>query len=672
MPPFRRRYYWRRYRNGTYSRKPRQRFRRFRYRRPRRTFQRRWRRRQQWVRKFKRLFRYRKRKKIRIDQWQPKSIRKCKIKGYKCLFQAGPNRDSNNYAQYYESFSNPHQPSGGGWSLMIFTLENLYEEHLKVRNWWTAGNKGLPLTRYKGCKFKFFRDEYTDYIVVYSLCYPMLDAPLVHANSSPYNTLISRHRIIVPSKHTKPRGKPYIKKWFRPPSQFKSKWYFTQDICKTGLLLLTTIATDLNYFYIPPQAINNNISIFTLNSKTFQDNGFINPPETTGYSIGNSTYLYAAVTQEHPPKVKDLSFLGRPGPYTLGEAYNGQQNYLQTKTKWGNPFHPDVLNLSIPVYKSNVQPGAILTEANKDKLASQTTNLVEVIEPLVLELRYNPDRDTGQDNVAYLVSIQRQLSNTDGFKEPDDPNVKITGFPLHVLLWGWLDWQKKLQYLHNIDTSYMLVLKSKFTNPEVKYILPIDHSFLEGKGPYNLPKEELNTHTLTSWWPKVAHQLVTNNNICNSGPATCKYTHTKCIQAHCQYQFNFNRGGCPAPMVELTNPCLQPKFPVPDTQLQRLQIQNPTFAPQLELHDFDERNEQLTKKCLKRIRDYTETEQTIFSITGTTTPGLQTKRQRIQEEIQTSSKEKEKETPFQQLQQLRDHQRILQRAILQLMKPNIE
>nr|UGV34351.1 MAG: ORF1 [TTV-like mini virus] len=669
MPPFRR-FYWYRRNYGPYSRRPRRR--RFRYRRPRRTIQRRYRKRRYWVRKFTRFFKKKKLKKIKITQWQPKIIHRCKIKGYKCLFQAGPNRDSNNYAQYQESFSNPHQPGGGGWSLLIFTLENLYEEHLKVRNWWTKSNKGLPLTRYNGCKFKFFRDDYTDYIVVYSLCYPMLDAPLVHANSSPYNTLISRHRIIVPSKKSRPRGKPYIKKWFKPPSQFKSKWYFTQDICKTGLIMLTTIATDLNYFYVSPNSINNNISIYTLNSKTFQNNGFINPPTTTGYSPGNGIYLYAQVTHELEIKVKDLAYLGRPGPYELGEPYTGQTDYTTNKKYWGNPFHPKVLNLDIPVFKSNTQPGNIFTNDNKDKKVSELNTLVRVIEPLIIELRYNPDRDTGQNNSAYLISIERSTSNTDGFKEPDDPNVKITGLPLPILLWGWLDWQKKLQYLHNIDTSYMLVLKSKFTTPEVQYILPVDWNFLQGNGPYGLPHEELNSYTLSSWWPKVAHQLVTNNEICHCGPATCKYYHSKSIQAHCSYQFNFRWGGCPAPMIDLTNPCLQPKFPVPDTQLQRLQIQDPTFKPELELHDFDQRHDQLTKKCIERIKDYTETEQTLLSLTGTNNPTTTTKRAQIQKEIQTSEQEKEEEDLQQQLLQLRKHQKLLKRAVLQLMKPNIE
>nr|UGV34403.1 MAG: ORF1 [TTV-like mini virus] len=679
---YRRRNTYRRYRRGpTFRRRTRPTFwrtfrRRRRVRRPRNYF-------------FKKLFyklRKRKLKKLKIFQWQPSSIRRCKIKGFKCLFMCGRDRDSNNYAQYEETYVNPHQPGGGGWSLQIFTLDALWEQHLKCRNWWTKGNKGLPLVRYTGCKFRFFRDYHTDYAVHWSLCYPMLDTPLEHANTAPYTTLITRKRLIVPSKQTQPHGKNYITKRFRPPSQLKNKWYFQADLYKTGLLLLSTVAIDLNNFYVSPQALSNNISIWTLNPKTFTHNGIINIG-TDGYHPTASLSIYAYFGHDLDPKLGELHYMGKPGKYDTtthsGEgkpiksitpdSYN-VHDYFSNPNYWGNLFIPDVLMLNIPVYKTNQQWGSFV-ETNIDKKISElSTYITRVTEPLVQEVRYNPDRDTGATNKAYLVSIEREST---GFNEPSDSRLIIQGFPLYIMLFGWLDWQKKIAIAHNIDSSYIVVIETEVTEPKIKKLIPIDYNFLDGKGPYGLPETEFNNYTHITWWPKVANQLVSINTICNSGPATPKFTGVKQLQAHCHYSFYFKWGGCPAPMVDLLNPALQPKYAVPDNILQRLQIQNPAFQPELELHDFDERRQELTKSCIERIQKFTPTEQTLFSITGPTNPNLETERQKIQKALQTQTEEESEASPpeqnlQQQLHRIHKQQHLLKRAIFQLMRPNIE
>lgn len=670
MPPFRRWYWGRRQTNR--SRRPR-RF-RFRRRRPRRTLYRRYRTRRRWVRKRKFYKSKRKLKYLKINQWQPKVIRKCHITGYKCLFWAGLNRDSNNYAQYQQSYTHPTQPGGGGWSMIVFSLEALWEEHQLDRNWFTVGNKGLPLVRYQGCNFKFFREEYTDYVVQYTLCYPMIDGKFMHANASPYQMLLHKHRIIVPSKRTKPFGKPYIKKRFRPPGQIFNKWYFSADFCKTGLIMLTTTAVSLSSFYISPYSASNNISIHVLNPKTWQNDGWIHPSETTGYQPKDNLYLYCIPPRQKDTKGKNLTYLGNPGRYTYGTPYadltsSEQTNYETNKLYWGNPFHPDVLTQSIRVYKSTQQPTAILASANREKDVSTIDNLTLVTEPLILELRYNPDADTGSDTYIYVQSIERPYKKQ--FPIPEDPNLKITGFPLYLGYWGWLDWQKKLNYIHNVDTSYITVFRSPYTEPKVDYAIPIDQNFLQGKGPYGIPHEDLNSYSLTSWWPKIAHQMVTVNQICNCGPGTAKYEKTKSLQAHCHYKFRFKWGGCPAPMVDLTNPCLQPKYSVPSTIVQRLQVQDPKLPPELELHDFDERHETITQKAIERLKSYT-TEQTLSTITGHGNPPTKTKRQRLQEEIEASQEEKEEPTIQLQLNKLQRHQQQLKRALLKLMSENIE
>nr|UGV36855.1 MAG: ORF1 [TTV-like mini virus] len=671
MPPFwrynRPRYYPRRRNRWPYRRRTRRtiRRRRYRYRRP--------------VRKFKRYF-YRKKlkklKKLKIFEWQPSSIRLCHIKGYKCLFMAGKDRLANNYAQYQQSFVPEHEPGGGGWSYMVFSLDALWEEFLLDRNWWTHGNRGLPLARYIKAKFKFFREQSTDYIVSYSLCYPMTDTPLTHANSHPYNMAIARKRFIVPSLDRKPRGKPYVKKTFHPPSLMKNKWYFQSDICKTGLLLLTTTATDLSNFYANPYSLSNNVTLHCLNPEVFQHNGFIEP-ETQGYTPKAGNYYFCFDHNTHERKVKNLHYLGRPGPMTLGKAYSqAQSDYTTNSRNWGNIFHPDVLKLNIDVYKSNQQMTAVFSNGNLEKQVDDngvTGLLTKVQVPFIVPVRYNPDRDTGQDNITWLQSITRNTGT--GIAPTADENLKISGFPLWMQWWGWPDWQKKLAYAHNIDSSYMLVSTTKFTEPKIAFIAPIDRSFLEGNGPYNLPQEELSVYTFNSWWPKLTHQLVSIDQLCQAGPATCKYTNKKQIQAHCKYDFQFKWGGCPAPMTELLNPCSQPKFAVPDNMLQRLQIQNPKTPPETEIHAFDQRGDYLTKACIERIKAYTEPNTNLSSITDSAScPTTKTEKQILQEALnQASDEETQETTTQQQLQRYKHQQRLLKRAILKLInQSNIE
>lgn len=591
-------------------------------------------------------------------------------------------RVNNNYAQYIETYVHPRQPGGGGWSYMVFSLASLWEDHQKDRNWWTAGNQGLPLVRYLGCNFKFFRDQYTDYVVNYCICPPMLDAPLVHANSSPYNMLLLKHRFIVPSFRYKPYGKRYIRKRFHPPSQFKNKWYFQSDLCNQGLLLLTTTSIDLDSFYIGHKSINNNTSIFTLDYKVFSNSKMEKITNTQPYKPNPDYYMWANATQELRPKFKHLSFLGRPGPKTigiplekLGSNWTEAQQKLKDISNWGNPFHPQILNIDTEVYLTNIQWTAITNDMWDKYMDSDEmkTKFTQKTEPLFQELRYNPDRDTGDKTTIYLVSNTTE----NRFNIPGDTDETISGFPLYLGLWSWIDWQKKLAKIHNIDSTYICCFQTPFTEPKMNPIttpiIPIDPGFLQGKGPYNLDETDQNQWTKDNWFPKVAFQLVAIDNICQSGPAVAKFTNSQSIQAHCQYKFKFKWGGCPAPMVNLTNPCLQNKYPVPNQLIQRLQAQNPALPPEIELHDFDQRHSTITQKCIKRIQDYTELEQTLSCITGTTDPQLYTEGQKIQKEIDTSDSEEEK-TQTQQLQllRLRNKQKQLRRAILRLTQQKLE
>lgn len=208
--------------------------------RPRQTIRRRFRRRR-WVRRRRRYRKYNKKlKSIHLREWQPQTIRKCKIKGNLCLLTCGRQRTNHNYILTSESIEPQGEPGGGGWSILQFTPRVLYDEYIHFQNWWTKGNEGLPLTKYSGCTIKFYRSQHTSYIVTPQTCPPFEVTEDIYLNTQPIRRLMDRKSFIVPQLGRGPLKKTYIKKRFNPPSLFKNKWYFSQDIYNTPLLVLST------------------------------------------------------------------------------------------------------------------------------------------------------------------------------------------------------------------------------------------------------------------------------------------------------------------------------------------------------------------------------------------------------------------------------------------------
>lgn len=241
------------------------------------------------------------------------------------LLQVNPKRMGNNFTLYEDSIVPEHLPSGGGFSLMKFTFNTLYSYHKYVRNWWTKGNKELPLLRYNGCKFRLYQAGNVDYVFRYINAYPMTSTQLMYASMQPSLLMMLSHSIIVPSKKTEKRKKPYKTVRIRPPSQMMTKWYFQHEILNTGLVLTQTSACSLDNYFIATEAENNNINIITLNTILFQNRQFhTNPNE--GYHCRTTGTLkrYLFATQSTAPiqqvKLKDVILLGNTRDYVAGHT----------------------------------------------------------------------------------------------------------------------------------------------------------------------------------------------------------------------------------------------------------------------------------------------------------------------------------------------------------------
>lgn len=594
-------------------------------------------------------------------------MRKCKIIGYKCLIQGSPLRLSFNYAQYANSHVPAFQPGGGGWSLMVFSLDSLFDDYEKLQNVWTFSNSHLPLVRYHGVTFKFYQTEDMDYVVYFDRCWPMVDTKHTHANCSPTAQFLKQKKITIPSRKTQKNKKPYKKVRIRPPNQMQTKWYFQSDICKTPLVLLATTAVSLTNPFCAPEATSNNITIPMLNTMLIQRPNFKNYPVTTGYFIKTgqfehedspfAAYLYAIHRQQdNETQSIELkkSNLNKYNPIPLCNTKVMQPgvsvtstNYENNEKYWGNPFFHTYLDDEIySLYFSNMTP----TDLFQLKNTNDKTYHLTLTDPIIKYYRYNPETDKGATNKVYTVSNSTATS----WAEPQNENLIFEGFPLYVLLWGWPDWLKKAKLTVDPDENQTLVIKTdQLFGPKQTYYVPIDKDFIEGFAPYSPepPNQILpNNWSKLHWHPKLEFQLQQIEKICSSGPGCARMPYKHYMQSFCKYKFHFTWGGCPKTLENACNPCFQPKWPTTDTIPGGLEISNPNCNPYTQLYDFDWKGDFVKTKSIDRIKQHTSVNPDLFSITeGKNIP------ETLKKAKTPTTKEEEKELLL-QLQQLRECQ----------------
>ncbi|UJO02042.1 ORF1 [Anelloviridae sp.] len=660
--PWRRRYWYRRWRTG-------------------KTFRRRWRRRK-GVRNY--FSSKRKLKKITVKDWQPPCIKKCKIKGKTCILYFNPKRIANNSTMYEDSSVPAHLPGGGGFGVQQYTLEFMYEQHSKCRNWWTASNIDLPLCRYTGCKIRLYQCKEIDYAVRYSLTLPTHSNKLTYPSCQGSIMLMSQNKIIVPSQQNQRRKHPYKTLKLHPPSQWSTKWYFQADIYKQPVLLLHVSAISLPYYYLKPTWESNNITITFLNTFLVQNRNWNQKP-----TIQNPYYYKQLGTLNHYMykyqgnqtttdnfEIGDLIPLCNTKYYIEGEAPNHYATQQVTTAEkyvacWGNPFHPDNIEDTEHIYISHTSPTTVWNSAienqtsppNWKKKWSQITTktaLTKLDENILLRVRYNPNTDTGQNTKAYLLPNNVQGHGWDPLNIPE---TILDGFPLWLIVFGYTDFQKKLKKLLKIDTDYMLVLKSEFTTPKYhQAIVPIDESFEKGYSPY---LETIENYDKDSWFPQTQYQQQSINTIAHCGPGT-PYTTSKSENITMGYTFYWKWGGSPPKSVNIDDPAHQEVYPIPRNQYETTSLQNPAQAPETVLYSFDFRHGQYTDRAIERLKSDWETQSLLSSITETSSKGdLHQAFKALQNEEKET--EKTQEALLKQLQQHKQQQLILRQRIASLL-----
>nr|UHK06265.1 MAG: ORF1 [Torque teno midi virus] len=588
---------YRTYRNKKYRTKTRRRRRFPRRRRGRRTYRRRRRRHTKVRRKKPKLF---------IQQWQPQSIKKCKIKGTGQLVLGAEGTQFRCFTVYKNEWTNPKVATGGGFGVELYTLNYLYKEYLAKNNIWTSSNAYKDFCRYTGCHITLFRHPTTDFIFCYDIQPPFTIDKYTYMMAHPHFLLQRKKKKILLSTQTKPNGRLTKKIKIKPPKMLQTKWHFQEEFADFGLV--TLIASACNFRYPWLACCNENL-IITL---YYLQPTFWSHTEWAQYS-----------TQPYNPK-------GHTNPMKTTLKYKGEMNNKPYEYQM-QTFNPSTYQQSLNKDVGWFQPKVLNAHTVLDGEQRQSLAPCGV-------LRYNPYIDTGEKNKLYVCSVL-----VGSWTEPKDEDLILQGYPLWAMFFGFTSYLKQVKSKTVPFSGSMLVVKSpalyRVFGEDTKDFYPlIDKSFMYGKGTNFtdpvLPKPKL-------WYPALFAQRDSIAQIVNCGPYLPKYNEVKesTWQLNYFYTFYFKWGGSYPPQQEAENPKNKGTYPIPNTEQEAIQIENPLKQKYTTIFKpWDYRRGTLTKTAFKRMYENLSDDESLSTdSTSSTSP----KRKKLLPTLQDPKKERE-------------------------------
>nr|UHM26098.1 MAG: ORF1 [Torque teno midi virus] len=580
----RRRWWWgKRWNKYKYTTKRRKRRRVYKRRRPYRTNYRRRRRRRRKVR--------RKKKTIAIRQWQPDSIRKCKIKGYGTLVLGTQGRQMLCYTNMIKYNWIPKAPSGGGFGCQLFSLGSLYTDYLFKKNIWTHTNIYYDLVRYLRCRFVFYRHPETDFILSYDRQPPFDIEKYTYMYCHPANLLLSKHKKILLSAASNPRGRLKLKMIIKPPKQMITKWFFSQHFSSAGLVLIKAAAMNTRYSNMGCCNTNQLITVYYLDPMFYVNGNWCHKiSDTTPYTPYND-----------PPSTL---YCWQPGEDVTTDCTEDMKHKFVKPTTYDNSVNYDT-GWFCKKIMSAIQISS--TKSPSHKAAALPVNAA----------RYNLNYDSGEKSEIWLCSAFSK-----GHEKPTtDHDLYMSGFPIWMMLWGFINYvQMKKKDKTFFDTYYM-VLKSPafFPKPQIgagDYYIPVDEELVQGKLPYD---EYITKSMKAAWYPTLKNQMKILNLIACTGPFVPKYDQTRnsTWELDYFYTFFFKFGGPEITEPKVTDPQYQPVYDVPDRITGTLQITDPAKNKASKLfHAWDWRRGLLTKRAFETMQQNLSTDSDVQSDTS--------------------------------------------------------
>lgn len=666
--------------------------------------------RRRYIRRRRRRFR---RKKIKITQWNPAVTKKCTVTGYLPVIYCGTG-DIGTTFQNFGSHMNEYKQynsAGGGFSTMLFTMQNLYEEYQKHRCKWSKSNQDLELVRYLGCELTFYRSPNTDFIVGYNRKPPFIDTQITGCALHPGMLIQERKKVIIPSFQTRPKGRIKRKIKVRPPTLFTDKWYFQRDLCKVPLVTVSASAASLRFPFGSPQTENYCIYFQVLDPwyhtrlsitggkpaeywtqlKAYLTQGWGRSTNNAGYQHGPlGTYFNTLKTAEHirqPPADnykqanKDTTYYGRVDSHwgdhvyqqTIIQAMEENQSNMYTKRALHTFLGSQYLNFKSGLFSSILLDNARLSPDFKG---------------MYQEVVYNPFNDRGVGNKVWV----QWCTNEDTIFKDLPGRVPVVDLPLWCALMGYSDYCKKYFHDDGFLKEARITIISPYTNPPlINNKNPnegfVPYSFYFGKGRMPDGNGYIPIDYRFNWYPCIFHQTNWINDMVQCGPFAYHGDEKNCCLTM-KYKFKFLFGGNPISQQTIKDPCQQPDWQLPgsgrfprDVQVSnpRLQTEGSTF------HAWDFRRGFYGKRAIERLQGQQDDVTYIagppkrprFEVPALAAEGSSNTRrselpwQTSEEESsqEENSEETEEETSLsQQLKQQCIEQKLLKRTLHQLVK----
>nr|UGV45317.1 MAG: ORF1 [Torque teno virus] len=728
---------WRRRKKPAWKKWRTRRWRRFRRRRPKRTYGRRRRRRTVRRRRGRRLRRRgwtrrryirrrRRKKKLVLTQWNPQDVRRCTIRGIIPLIMCGANTASFNYGMHSDDSTPQPEKFGGGMSTVTFSLFVLYDQYTRHLNRWSYPNDQLDLARYRGCKFKFYRDTHTDFIVTYDINPPMKNTELSSPNTHPGMLMQQKRKILVPSWDTYPRGRKYVLAKIPPPKLFEDHWYTQPDLCKVPLVTLRSTAADLKHPFCSPQTNNPCTTFQVLRSQYNSMIGFpfnYNPQDSAQKTKLDTfeKWLYSSST--HYQTFATEANL-RPRQYNADGSTN--PSYTELQSKWTTAIYAKKTdsNFGYTSYNFSGNDGYQYVTKIRQWYWTQLTSWTQTVPHInstfanaihpefeyhagwysnifigpnrfniqfraaYMDVTYNPINDKGHLNKVWF---QYSTKPTTDFVEKQ-AKCLLQNLPLWSMLFGYSEYvESQLGPFQDHETVGLVIVQCPYTvppmydkdNPNMGYVFYDTHF---GNGKLGNGLGQVPRYWQQRWYPILKRQKQVMNDICKTGPFAYR---DERLQADLTagYSFRFNWGGDLIYHQVVKNPCDSGGLvPSDSSRFKRdIQVVSPlTMGPRLIFHSFDKRRGLFTDRAIKRmyqeqidVPDFTEQPKIPRLFPPVELKEKEEKDSGSETETISSSQEKEAqkqaELPVQQQLrlQLREQQRLrvhLQHLFLQLQK----
>lgn len=574
-------------------------------------------------------------------------MRRCLIKGIVPMVICGHTRWNYNYALHSEDYTEEGRyPHGGSLSTTTWSLKVLYDEHLKHHNFWGYPNNQLDLARYKGAKFTFYRHKKTDFIVFFNRKPPFKLNKYSCASFHPGMLMQQRHKILIPSYDTKPKGRPKITVRIKPPTLLEDKWYTQQDLCNVNLLQLVVTAADFQHPFCSPQT-NTPTTTFQVLKDIYYDTMSISDPTDTYTSVNDlndtnsftyfsnklesilytrasywnsfhaTEYLNPNITYKNGQKLfKDSNLT------TWMTQTNGTGFLTKNNTAFGNnSYKPDETNIKKArkiYWNALVGTNDLATNIGQAR-AERFEYHLGWYSPIFLsrhrsninfarayqDVTYNPNCDRGVKNRVWIQALSKPTT------EFDEKRCKcvVENLPLWSALYCYQDFvEEELGTSSEILNSCLLVVQCPYTFPPMyDKKLPnkgfVWYDSLFGDGKMSDGRGQVDIFWQQRWYPRLATQIQVMHDITKTGPFSYRDDLVS-TQLTAKYTFDFMWGGNMISTQIIKNPCkdsgLEPAYP---GRLRRdLQIVDPySMGPQFSFHNWDYRHGLFGQDAIDRV-----------------------------------------------------------------------